>query len=245
MAKNTKSKHFALRAALALAGITLAIFAVHLFMQYLNLNVYHEQNGLVFELSNRLDLDDESSVPTWFSQTLLFTIGVGALTAAYLQKQKAKRRLWALIGTLGILLSIDEAASLHEFALQSLHNVFFLDTSPTADKNAWVLIIPIILIFALVLAWQSIRLLPKRTVAFFVLGGAVFVAGAVIIDILSINVEANTFLYQGVMVGIEEFFELLGSIIVLFSIADYIETYHKDDIAETAKRLKVQDASKA
>lgn len=245
MAKTTKSNPFALRVSLALVGVTLAILATHLFMQYLNLNVYQEQNGVVFELSNRLDLDDETSVPTWFSQTLLFTIGVGALTAAYLQKQKAKRRLWALIGTLGILLSIDEAAALHEFALQSLHNVFFLDTSPTADKNAWVLIVPIILIFALVLAWKSIRLLPKRTVALFVLGGAIFLAAAVIIDALSSTIAPNTFLYQGVMVGIEEFFELLGSIIVLFAVADYIETYHKSDLAESAKRLKVRDSSKA
>ncbi len=238
MHKKKIATSYANRLAWTLIGVTLIMLVLHLLLQYLNLVVYQEQNGFVFELSNRLDLDDEISVPTWYSQILLFTIGIGAFLAAYLQNRQASRRLWVIIGCLGLLLSIDEAASLHELVLQSLHNMYFLDTFPTVSRNAWWLITPLIVLPAGLLIWQAIKLLPKRTALFFILGGVLAVIGGTIVDAVAVIVPTTTFLYQGILVGFEEGLELLGSTIVLFAIADYIETRYHERLHKAVKQLK-------
>lgn len=232
------TKPFSLRLAYALVGVTAVMFILHLVLQYLNLIVFEEQHGMWFELSNRFDFDDEISVPTWFSQILLFSIGVVGLLAAYLQAGRPKRRLWTAIGTLALVLSVDERAALHELALQSLHNEYFLDVSPTARINAWWLLAPLVILVASGLAWWSIRLLPKRTVYLFIIGGTIFIAGAVVVDALSAGVSPYSYLQQGLLVGIEETLEILGSVIILYAITDHIDAKHHDMLGSAIKKLK-------
>jgi hypothetical protein len=234
------AKSYSFRLLRILVGAVLAILCAHLLLQYLNLVIFHEQNGQIFELSNRLDLDDETSVPTWFSQILFLAIGISALLAAYLQTNKASRRLWGFIAAVGLVFSMDEAASLHEFILQSIHLIFFQDSAPTIFKNAWWLIMPLILLAATGLFWQMIRLLPKRTLYIFWTGGIIFLIGTIVIDALTVAVPKDTFLSQGVMVGIEETLELLANIIILYAISDYIETRYYDELIKRLRRLKTR-----
>ena len=62
-----------------LIGFLGFLVCAHLFLQHLNLHVYDEKNAQVFEISNRFDFDDESSIPTWLSQFLYLYIGLSAL----------------------------------------------------------------------------------------------------------------------------------------------------------------------
>ncbi len=183
-----------------------------------------------------MDLDDEISVPTWFSQTLLFVIGMSALFVAYLQTKKATRRLWVVIGCLGLLLSIDEVASLHELVLQIVHNIFYLNSSPTVGRNAWLLVAPIIVVAAGILLWRTYKLLPKRTVFFFAMGFVTLVFGATVIDALAVLYPRNTFMNQGMLVGLEEGLELFGSVIMLLAIINYIEVNHYERLQRILKR---------
>lgn len=233
--KNAMS--FASQLAWTLVGISILLIILHLVMQYLNLVVFREQNGFVFELSNRLDLDDEISLPTWYSQILLFAIGTVAFMAAYLQNKRTSRRLWLIIGGLGLLLSIDEGSSFHELLLQSLHNMYFLDTAATVSSNAWWLIAPFIVLFGGILIWKVIRLLPKRTALLFVVGGTMVVIGGTVVDAVSVIVPITSFLHQGIFVAVEEGLELLGSIIVLYAIVDYIESHNHKLIHFTKNKL--------
>lgn len=231
-------RSFARKLLIRLLVAWLVIIAIHLVLQHLNLNVYNEKNGFVFELSNRVDLDDEISLPTWFANILMFCIGVTAFFAAYLQRARAKRRLWSVIGVFGIVLSLDEAASTHEFALQSLHNVFYLDTAPEISRNAWWLVAPFILLVGLLLAWQTYKHLPRRTFILFFAGGLTFIFGAVLVDIVAAVTPTSLFIHQGVLVAIEEGFELWGSIVVLYAIVDYIERYYHPVVSSTKQYLK-------
>lgn len=220
---------------LAAIGIVLGL---HLLLQYLNLQVFYQQNGQVYELSNRFDLDDESSVPSWFSQALFLAIGAGAGLAAYLQTNKPIRRLWQVIAALGLLFSIDEVSTLHEHVLQTVHVLFFKDASPTGLANAWWLVAPFILLAGGWMLWKMMRLLPRRTMLLFGIAGLAFLSGAIVIDLLTSIVPRETFLNQGILVASEETLELLGTATALYAIINYLETRHHTSLARAIKQLR-------
>ena len=218
--------------------VIVLLLGIHLLLQYLNLVVYGEQNGFVFELSNRWDLDDEISVPTWVSQVLLLLAGGLSLIVARMESAVGRRSLWYIFGGLGVLLSLDEGASLHEFALQSLHNIYFLDTSPTLSSNAWWLVSPLILVASGLLAWHVTRLLPRRTAVLLAIGGLSAVVGATVIDAIASSITADPFFQQGILVGIEEAVELAGSAVVIYAIVDYAQTCHRQHLQRIVSACK-------
>lgn len=66
-----------------------------------------------------VDIGAESNLPTWWNTTLLLLVAVWALTAAILAEARV-RRAWLLVATAAAYLSLDEAASLHEWLLGGL-----------------------------------------------------------------------------------------------------------------------------
>lgn len=217
--------------------ITLIILALHLLMQYLNLVVYHEKHGQIFELSNRLDVDDEVSLPTWFAQFVLLAGGVCALLAARLERG-TRRKAWLLIAIIGILFSIDEVGSIHELVLQSAHLLYYGEVAPTAALNAWWILLPLIGAVALWLAWWLYRSLPFRTWLLFVGAGSLYLIGAAGIDLISNDLPKLSYMYQGVTTALEEGFELVGSIVVLYGIIDYLESVHGSKLKAVWQELK-------
>lgn len=222
----------------ALVVVSLVLLFIHLGLQFLNLNVFHQQSGQIYELSNRFDFDDESSVPTWFSQALFLAISAFALLAACLQTKKAQRNFWRLIAFIGVAFSIDEIAGLHERILQSVHVAFYQDASPTGLDNAWWLIAPVLLLAGGWLAWMTIRLLPRRTTLLFVASGVAFLVGAVAVDLITSVVSREWFLNQGVLVAAEEMVELLACIGILYAMADYLEGNFNTELGSAARQLK-------
>lgn len=229
---------FALKVLFVLLFATVILVVIHLVLQYLNLKVFNERNGQIFELSNRFDLDDEASVPTWFSQILFLAISFSAFLAGWLSTKKAVKWTWITIGTGGLLASIDEISMLHEFVLQSLHLAFFKEASPTSTHNAWLLVLPIILAIFGWLSFKMWQLLPRRTFLILVFAGCVFLFGAAGIDMIASVSSRTTYLYQGLYVAVEESLELLGSVIALYGIVDYIERKHGSVIKQATKSLK-------
>lgn len=221
-----------------LAGATLLLTAIHLFLQYLNLEVFYQQQGQVYELSNRFDLDDETSVPTWFSQILFLLIGAAAFTAAYLERKTAVKRLWALIGVFGVVYSLDESAGLHEFVLQTLHVLYYQDAAPTKENNAWLIAVPLILAVLLWLGWLIFRYFPVRTLVLFAVSAGLFLAGAVGVDLATSVTGRETFWNQGVLVAAEETFELLATVLALYAVIDYVERRHFASLSAAIAQLK-------
>jgi hypothetical protein len=236
--KRVAGKSYALRCLGLLAGTIFVLLCLHLLLQYLNLEVFKEKQGQIFELSNRLDFDDESSIPTWFSQIIFLAIGAGSLLAGYLQTDKPRQRLWRIVGVIAVLVSIDEIIAIHEYALQSLHLLFFSDSAPKAFANAWWLILPFVLAGAGWLLYKLIRLFPPSTVWLLATGGALFLAGAVGVDILAISVPKASFLSQGILVAVEETLEMAGGAIILYAVMNYLEIYHSEKLHKAARELR-------
>lgn len=229
---------FAKRLLYFLLVVTAVVVMVHFVLQYLNLEVFYQQNGQIYELSNRFDLDDESSLPTWLSQFLFLAISAAAALTAFLQKRKRPRFLWILIAVLGLLFSIDEIATLHERLLQTIHVAFFQDNAPTSSDNAWLVLAPFIMLAGLWVLWMLWRTLPKRTIGLFVMAGLVFVGGAVLVDLIANTSERETFLNQGLLVGLEESMEMFGCVVAFYAIADYLESSYFEPIHGAVGRLK-------
>lgn len=66
---------------------------------------------------HRLDLDAESSLPTWFAASLLFLCALSLLFIAVQVGQQQRRRAvpWFLLAIIFFALSLDEIAMLHEW----------------------------------------------------------------------------------------------------------------------------------
>lgn len=233
-----RKSSFSLKVFAVLLLVIGVLTAVHLWMQHLNLNVYHELNGRVFEVSNRVDFDDEASLPTWISQAILLAIGLGSLLLATLQRDKAAKRTWDLVGAIGIILSMDEVAAIHELLLQIVHLAFFSLSPPTVRSNAWLILLPFIMGAGLLLLWQLIKHVPRRTVVMLCSGAIIFMVGAVFIDILTTSNNANTFYERGILVATEESLEMVGSAIILYAILSYLEVSYGVRIKAAFNRLK-------
>jgi hypothetical protein len=236
----TQTTPYANKALKLLLGVAAFLVCLHLIFQYINMEVFYQQSGQFYELSNRFDLDDESSLSTWYSQLLFFLIGIAALAVMNLEKRRPMRQLWKVIATIGILFSVDEIAGLHERLLQSIHVWLFKDNAPTGSANAWWVVLPFVLVVATWLGWKMLRLLPRRTTLLFIISGAVFISGAVIIDLSTNTVERETFLNQGIFVAVEESSELAGTVVALYAILAYIEKFHGSKLFAAAKELKTK-----
>lgn len=240
MQSTTKTVSFSARLFWILMGAVMFIVAAHFLLQYLNLVVYHQQNGAIYELSNRLDLDDESSLGTWLSQFLLLLVAVAAGLAAYLHKDTFKRRLFGIVAGAGLLFSIDEVASLHEFVLQLLHVTFFQDAPPTGLNNAWWLVAPFIVIAGGFFLYKMMVTLPMRLTVLFAVAALAFLSGAIFVDMLTSVSDRETFIHQGILVGIEEMMELVGTVIALYALVDYLERLYPKQLKETLERLRIK-----
>lgn len=232
-----KTKSFARRCLLVLLAVTAGLIVLHLVMQYLNIS-FEQKNGQIFELSNRLDVDDEVSLPTWYSQFLLSAIAVTALSLAWLDT--AKRKLWLLLGIIGAIFAIDEVAAIHELVLQTVHLLFYGEAAATTASSAWWLILPVLIVVGGLLIFWTIKLLPAKTWPVLAIGGVIFCMGAAGSELISNDFAKTTFMYQGVITAIEEGLEMLGSILILYGMLDYLETHFGTMIRRSFASLKNQ-----
>lgn len=232
------SPNFSKKILMTFLTASLLIVLAHLSLKYVSVVIYNEQHGFMFELANRFDLNDESSVPQWLTHLLFLSISVSAFLALVLDKEKVKKRIWKIIAIAGLLFAIDDVSTLHEFVLQTFHNVIFADTAPTFFRNAWLFILPFVIA---ALAWLSLsmfRSFPKRTTFIMTLGGSVFILGAVLVDSFINNLPARSYAEQGLSGALEGGLQLLGMVIFLYGIHDYIESRHSDKLSKAIKELR-------
>ena len=159
------------------------------------------------------DLDGESNVPAWYSSVALF-LCAPLLLLVSAEKGAPYVRHWQILAVVFVLLSLDEAASFHEslswtlqVALDS-HGIFYY---------AW--LIPAILFVLLILMVYRRFLwgLPRETRSRFLVAGAVYVTGAIGLEMVEswyVELHGNQNLPMALTISVEEGLEMLG--VVLF-----------------------------
>jgi hypothetical protein len=71
----------------------------------------------------------------------------------------------------------------------------------------------------------------------FLIGGIIYVTGGAGFEIWGGEFAKTGFMYQGIMTGVEETLEMLGSIIALYAILDYLEYNYGQRLKAAAKQL--------
>lgn len=135
-----------------------------------------------------LDLDTERSVYTWFSQALFLGAAVLLLLVG-LDERRARSRLavhWFLLAALFCYLSLDEAISIHEKL--SVPTSRLLGTSG-ALAFAWVIPYGLAAVVGLMLATSFLRALPRSTLIQFMVAAAVFLGGALCMEMVGSYLE--------------------------------------------------------
>jgi len=225
-------------AGILVAGILLLLGA-HVAGQWVK---YHrlggDDAGHYLGMIRRFDLNAEGNVPTWYSSSLLL---VGAALAGYAFLASARsaatprglrrlnpwhwpaRRHWLLACIMLLLMSLDEAAELHEKTILPLRKV--------VGSNPWLYypwVLPAVLLVLAVIA-ASLRFLarlPGRTRWLLVASAVTYVIGALGMETLggwydSLHGQEN-FPYA-LFAAAEETLEMAGVVLFIYAMLDHLK----------------------
>lgn len=158
-------------------------------------------------------LSYEGNVPTWYASVLLFSCSALLAAVARVEHGVRRRRWWILAGIFGYM-SLDEAIELHEY-------LGWLVRGEGLFYYSWVLPAGA-LTLAIGLAYLPfLRALPSLTRWRFVLAGAVYVGGALGMELplgLWVETYGDDNLGYGLIDFVEESLELVGASVFLLAL---------------------------
>lgn len=178
-------------------------------------------NYYLFQL---FDLDGENTIPAWFSSSQLFLSACVFGSAALIKEKNSAAPIYYLAWSLALFfLSADEIAGFHEKITLIFRDVEFMPRFP-GNHGIWIPLYTIVgSLFIFFIAAPSRRIYKSGNngILILFLGVAIFVFGAVIIEIISYgefrNLE-NLKKYR-YLVTLEEGFELIGVSTILIGSA--------------------------
>jgi hypothetical protein len=170
-----------------------------------------------------LDLDNEKSLPTWFSVLQLFCVGALLLLVARNGDpgRGLSRTALRVAGLVFIGLSADEGIQIHEHLTYQSRSTALADTF-IGRWSAWIVAYALLGLIGLALVWRPLYALWQHfrsvAVAGFA-GAAIFVTGGVGFEIAGypFRGSAETEAMLLTMTAFEEFFEMLGVSLMLYA----------------------------
>ncbi len=179
-----------------LAATAISLVFIHLALAYYNYRI-EEVPWLIVQLFH---LDEENNIPTWFSSFLLLNVAA-VLYLAALSKEGKYRIHWFLIAAGFLILAMDEVAGLHE-------------SFNSAIEMNWAIPGAILITIVGLIFVPFLLSLERRLAGLFLLSGFLFVSGAIIVELLSQDMDEETLAYN-VAVALEEGLEMLGALFFL------------------------------
>ena len=182
-----------------------------------------EKDTTMVRIINQFDLDHESNIPTFFSSILLLASS-GLLFLAYsTEMDTSKRKYWLLLSVIFLSLSADEYLSVHEKMIKPMREL--LGTSPLY-YFAWIIpVIPMLIGLGIYLL-RFLRSLPQPIMRLFLLSAALYVSGAIGVELLGgyyvYYNSKDTFSYA-LIVSLEESLEMIGVILFIYSLLTYLK----------------------
>ncbi|MEJ5945890.1 hypothetical protein WDZ17_11365 [Pseudokineococcus basanitobsidens] len=182
--------------------------------------------GVPFDGYERLmevvDVDRETTVPSWFSASLLLLCAVLLLDVARTARAERDRwrRHWVVLTVAFAYLSVDEGSRLHETGSALLDRAGV----DTGLRFAWVVLaVPVVAVFVLAMLPFLARL-PRRTAVSFVVAGAVYVGSAVGLELVGGRLVDATSVGTApyvVVSSLEELGEMVGATLFAWAVADH------------------------
>ena len=201
------------------------------------------------------DVGEERSLPTWFEsiQFLLCSMLLAVIAVANKQRNDRYSLHWGVLSIILLYLSLDEAASLHEAIGQQSERLLHSATGFTASGAItffWVVPGAIFAFIVLVVYLRFLAHLPQTTRRWFLFAGALFVLGALGLEMLFAQIESSSegignfigmelelsqhsasaipTILKGSLTCVEEMFEMLGLAAFVYALLAYISSYVED-----------------
>ncbi|UCC57033.1 MAG: hypothetical protein JSU75_04655 [Gammaproteobacteria bacterium] len=145
---------------------------------------YYTGHGRLLGLIPFLDVSEEQSLPTYFSSLnlLLSSVLSFVLYAIFRREGFIRYRYWMYLSLLFLLLSVDEASSIHEkfTQLQKYTGILI----PAIQTHSWILYGVLFTVVIGVFFIPFLVTLPARTALLMLLAGAIFLSGAIGVETL-------------------------------------------------------------
>ncbi|MEW5766923.1 MAG: hypothetical protein AB1797_04760 [bacterium] len=210
----------------------LIFVAVCLFLASLtgNFCTYYLGHDRLKGLIPLFDVDEENNIPTWYSAFILLLCSILLAVIAAAKKIDRAHYVahWKFLAFIFLFLSMDEVICLHErtYPLRSvLKNTAggFLYYPWVIFGTAFVLIVGLVYL-------KFLANLPAKTRYLFLIGGALYVGGAIGVEVFTghyYELYGLGMLYA-MLTTLEEFFEMLGIIVFIYALTLYISSYVKN-----------------
>ncbi len=179
----------------------------------------------MFGLVPLFDFNTENNIPTFYSAVALMFSAVLLLFIGLSHKKSNEPYIsWLGLSFIFAFLSIDEISVIHEKLINPTREL--LSTS-AMSLHAWVIPYGIAAILIAAIFSRFLLNLPNRYKRLFILSGAIFIGGAVGMEILGgLQIDHNgwdNMLYSA-LYTIEETLEMLGIALFIYSLLSYIST---------------------
>lgn len=172
------------------------------------------------------DFNQEANVPTLFSSLSLLA---SALLLFYIYwsnrlKDKSAKR-WLGLSLIFFFLTVDEIGSIHERIMPLLRNSFELTG---VFYYAWIIPYGIAIILLSIIYLPFVLKLPKNIKLLFLASAAIYISGAIGIEILGGQQDESYGTYNFVYAfyyTIEELLEMVGIALFIYALLIYIEGF--------------------
>lgn len=196
-------------------ALLLAVTALLLILHVIGMILFYEHpvgDETWFALTVTIfDLDDESSLGTWWSAMLLFVAAALLHRVASDTRARGARDAgwWTALGVGFLILSIDEVAGFHELLNTLLEDKHWTHYGALVAGACCLAFLPFV------------RRLPGRTGALFMIAGLIYVGGAVGVEWWTLDFEREgrlgTLAYD-LWNTLEEGMEMIGVSVFLYAL---------------------------
>ena len=194
--------------------VFILIFAIIVFLAFAHF-IQKDYNEILYW---RFNLDKEANIPTWFSSSLLLSVGITSfLNVCLLGKdRRVEIFYWAIFGSFFTFLSLDETARLHEIIDQ---------TTDLKWVYAYIPIAASIFIYSSIFFYKKYNglsfVLHPSILGLFALG-----VGGMGGELVDHHFNLNTAFLNNLEIVFEETFEMLGATFILAGCMKELKILH-------------------
>ncbi|MFD3003426.1 multidrug transporter [Pontibacter toksunensis] len=209
---------------------TLASIVVFLIIAYVA-GMYYEHRfhpqypTLAYQLVRTFDLNWEENVPAFFSTVILLLASLLLYAIYYLKKtHDNEKRKWGVLSFVFLFMAVDENLQIHEYMSEVVRPMLFSDFSGLLYW-AWVVPYAVLVLAAVAFFMPFVLGLPTKTKVLFIFSGAMFVAGAIGMELFEGYFYVRygyTHIYNLVLYCLEEMLEMSSVVIFIYALLDYL-----------------------
>lgn len=186
---------------------------------------FYFDHGQVYGLTRLFNFDQENNIPTLFSSIILLASAMLLMVISVIHNRLGNSWVpWFGLACIFLFLSFDEAASYHEELIMPVRNLM---GASGIFYFAWVVPYIFIVLLLLVAYTRFLINLPRKFMILFVLSGAVYVGGALGLELLGgwyASTEGVGNIQYSIITTFEELFEMLGIVFFIYSLLTYIKS---------------------